>query len=72
MSVRLTGEEDAPVALYDSVTGWAFGPTFPSLEAAREFLDWMDGRNVSDPRGVSPVEMHGLWEEFQNEHMEER
>ena len=38
------------VAMYDSVTGWAFGPIFSSPEEADSFLDFLenDARTYSD------------------------
>lgn len=39
MSCDVTDTEN--VALYDTVTGHAFGPTFPSTEHAEDFLAWM-------------------------------
>lgn len=60
MSVRITDLED--VALYDSVSGWAFGPTFPSAEAAQDFLDYTEG--YADPRTWSDQQtdiLHRDW-----------
>lgn len=48
MGTHLTDDEH--VALFDSVTGWAFGTTFGSREMAEDFLDWIDD---VDPRGLS-------------------
>lgn len=47
MSVRISDAEH--VALYDSVTGTAFGPTFMSESDAADFLDWLE----VDPRGLA-------------------
>lgn len=38
MGVRITDSET--VALYDSVSGFAFGPTFDDEEQAQDFCDW--------------------------------
>lgn len=60
MGVRITDLE--AVALYDSVTETAFGPIFPSEEAAQDFLDFTAGR--ADPRLWDQAEMnllHRLW-----------
>lgn len=51
MSVRLTTDEQV-CALFDSVTGWAFGPTFGDSDAADNFLAFLaehgeDGRELS-------------------------
>lgn len=55
MGVRITGQEGR-VALYDSVSGFAFGPTFEDEDEAQAFLEWWeangDGRDLralSDP-----------------------
>lgn len=37
MSVRITSQEGR-VALFDSVSGWAFGPAFNTEEEAEDFL----------------------------------
>src|SRR5277367_1840408 len=34
------------VALYDTVTDWAFGPVFGSETAAKRFLDWAEDQGV--------------------------
>ena len=72
MSVRTTDERH--VALYDSVTGLAFGPTFESTEHAEDFLryfaDWDESDHpVSDPRSARPGNLaaaHGEWREQVN------
>lgn len=46
MGVRLTSEENV-TALYDSVTGWAFGTVFATPELAEDFLIWL----AEEPRG---------------------
>ena len=48
MGVRITDLET--VALYDSVSGYAFGPTFDSEEAAQDFLDYTAALETPDPR----------------------
>lgn len=53
MGVRITDSE--AVALYDSVTGYAFGPTFPSEEAAQDFLQFTE--EYPDPRTWSDQTM---------------
>jgi hypothetical protein len=51
MSVRLTSTE-GKVALFDSVTEWAFGPVFDSVAQADDFLaftaEGQDLRTLSD------------------------
>ncbi len=61
MSVRITTATE--VALYDSVTGIAFGETFQSAEDAEAFLAWLP--SFEDPRTMSVVALAGLrleWE----------
>jgi hypothetical protein len=41
MGTRITGIEDK-VALYDSVTGTAFGPVFDDSYEAEDFLAWLE------------------------------
>lgn len=52
MGIRIT--DDNAVALYDSVSDFAFGPVFPSEEACMDFLDWApeepDLRTLTDPQ----------------------
>jgi hypothetical protein len=38
MGVRIT--DDRNVALFDSVTGYAFGPVFESRDDAEDFMAW--------------------------------
>jgi hypothetical protein len=64
MGVRLSTDENV-VALFDSVTGWAFGPTFPDSDEAQSFLDYLhslgeDGRELSD---ADMSARHSLWRE---------
>jgi hypothetical protein len=42
MGVRIT--EDREVALYDSVTGHAFGRVFENAALATDFLDWFEAQ----------------------------
>lgn len=51
MGVRILLDEREGAVLYDSVSGWAFGPIFPGGEDdAQEFLDWLkvDARGLSE------------------------
>ena len=57
MGVHITG--DTHVALYDSVTDTAFGPIFPSAEAAENFLHWSYDR--PDPRTLTAGELQNLY-----------
>jgi hypothetical protein len=46
--------------LYCSTSGWAFGPIFPSREAAELFLAIYDG----DPRSLTEAELSSRFAEF--------
>lgn len=66
MGVRLTDGEN--VALYDSTTGWSFGPVFNGEEEAEHFLRWFRESGPmwakGDPRKLDPIELQnfiGLW-----------
>jgi len=52
------------VALYDTVTDWAFGPVFGSEEAAKRFLDWAESQGVKDGdvRALNNVNLSKLWD----------
>lgn len=62
MSIRTTDREH--VALYDSVTGMAFGPTFADAEHAEHFLAWLRERNNLPPQGIGPVTLGGYYDEW--------
>ena len=54
----LVNEIDQEVAyLYDSVTGWAFGPQFEGVQDAASFLTWLGEGPGTDPRGFSDPEL---------------
>lgn len=53
------GESDR-VALYDSVSGWAFGPVFPNEEDAQAFLDSLP----NDARSYSTWDLGQLYSDF--------
>lgn len=62
VSVRVT--DKLTVALYDSVSGQAFGEVFSTQEDADEFIDWLDMCNYPDPRTLSVeklAELRGEW-----------
>ena len=65
MGVRLLIDRDeSRAALYDSVSGFAFGPTFESPEQAEDFLEYVAGEDGRDPRVLpSPLleELHAAW-----------
>lgn len=56
------------VALVDSVSGYAFGPTFPSEEAARHFIDWTIQTERPDPRTMRPDVLSEVYEIWGREH----
>ena len=56
MSVRTTDSDH--VAMYDSVTGRAFGPIFESEENLDEFIDWLE----DDLRNLSPKNLDAQYE----------
>lgn len=66
MSVRLTTQEDK-VALFDSVSGYAFGPTFDSEGEAEDFVDFCADRQTTDLRALSDSEIGALHEEWQKD-----
>lgn len=56
---KCDGERERTV-MVDSVTEWAFGPTFPDAPTAEMFLAWLG----YDPRGMSDVDLadaHAQW-----------
>jgi len=62
MGVRILngdGQGDSQGAvLYDSVSGWAFGPIFPEgYPEAQDFLEWIDEERLPDPRGMADLEL---------------
>jgi hypothetical protein len=66
MSVRtISDERDRMSALYDSVSGIAFGPIFHNDEgSADDFLEWYNTRYTVDTRELSPqmlLERVNLW-----------
>jgi hypothetical protein len=65
MGVRLT--DPANVALYDSVTGWAFGTTFPSAEHAEDFLRWLAESDDRDARTIEDNELEALIARWRSE-----
>lgn len=52
------------VAMYDSVSGWAFGPVFATIVEAEEFLYWLGG---NDPRTLTPNELQAWWHSYQQQ-----
>lgn len=68
MSVRLVIDEyRGKVALYDSVSGFAFGPVLDSEEEAETFLKLVEEETGTDPRALSDKTMERLFADFQKE-----
>ena len=67
MSVRSTDSEGVS-ALYDSVTGLAFGPVFSKDESASDFLEWYAGTFYStgaiDLRSLHPKKLMEIVNEW--------
>ena len=64
MSVRPTNTSN--VALYDSVTGIAFGATFETEEDAEDFLQYAAATDGTDLRLMTPLQLATLrhkWDE---------
>lgn len=65
MGVRLTSGEKK-VALFDSTSGFAFGPVFDNDGDAEDFLRHLARNGYQDARDVAPqalVELHNEWME---------
>lgn len=63
MGIRITSQEDKS-ALFDSVSGWAFGPVFEDDIEAECFLSWTEEKGYPDLRSVSLAvlaEAYGMW-----------
>lgn len=68
MGVRVTDIDN--VAIYDSVTGFAFGPTFNCEDAAGDFLSWLDSNDEKDPRLMTNSELESKFGEWVSVHGE--
>lgn len=55
MGVHLT--DDTHVAMFDSVTGFAFGPTFDNEEDALDFIEFLHDRGFTEPRGLTDPDL---------------
>lgn len=60
MSVRLTSGENK-VALFDSTSGFAFGPVFDDETEAEAFLDFAERNLEGDIRGASDADLLALY-----------
>lgn len=47
MGVHITADE-SKVALFDSVSGMAFGPVFNDSDEAQGFLDWLKAKSETE------------------------
>jgi hypothetical protein len=61
----LTDRESGEACFYCSCTGWAFGPIFPSYEAAERFLEVY----AEDPRNYTDAELRAKFAEFSSAHV---
>lgn len=61
MSLRTTDNEN--VALFDAVTGWAYGPVFTSVENAEDFLAYALSKGIEVRKcSVHDVnKLHSIW-----------
>jgi hypothetical protein len=61
MGTWYTSREPQRTALYDTVTGWAFGPTFENPEQADDYVRFCEARpDVDDVRALSPGRLEDL------------
>jgi hypothetical protein len=76
---RTTGLDNEKAVLFDSVTGWAFGPLFredetdgtTAEEMAELFLKWLRDNNEPDARRLTQGELeerYALWLASLREH----
>lgn len=60
MGIRITDSDH--VAIYDSVSDWAFGPVFDSEESAQKFLNWtVENCYGADLRSMTPSELESVY-----------
>lgn len=64
MGLQLTSVE-GKTAMFDSVTGWAFGPAFDTEREANSFMEWLEVEHgLEDARIISPDRLHELYAEW--------
>jgi len=64
MGVRiLSVDGNGDTCLYDSVTGWAFGPV-ASEDELDNFLVWCEEKQVPDLRRLPSGKLEDLWAEY--------
>ena len=56
---KANGTDDAAV-MFDSVTGWAFGPVFKCGDDAEHFITFVQAETGHDPRAAEPVHLEML------------
>lgn len=65
MAVRVAYDEGDRVAvLYDSTSGWAFGPVMGSEDEADEFLEFVARTSNFDVRGLTHESLAAFWRAF--------
>lgn len=67
MGVRFTTQE-GKVALFDSVSGFAFGPVFDRVADASDFLDFAEARLNKDLRMATDQELEEVYASFLKEY----
>lgn len=63
MGVRITSDEDK-AALFDSVSGWAFGPVFDNSDEADDFLTYCESAELPDLRTMSEPDLMNAHEKW--------
>ena len=66
MGIRITGDE-GKTALYDSVSGFAFGIVFDSDEEADDFLEFAKANGTRDLRVLSDSGLERLYSKWVNQ-----
>ena len=67
MSVRITSQESR-VALFDSASGMAFGPTFANEGDAQAFLEHLADVDGRDPRDIPSGALRPLYDRWTLQH----
>jgi hypothetical protein len=69
MSVRITSDEDK-AALFDSVSGWAFGPVFDNSDEADDFLVFCESAELPDVRTMTENDLADAHEKWAADRMQ--
>lgn len=67
MGIRIISDPAATsdgAAMYDSVSGWAFGPVFADREEAERFLEWAPTQTNVDLRAMPAEGLEQLFADF--------